>query len=59
MNLFCWRNTNGMGLKQGTLMSQHVYLRIAADGRLFGLNSGDWTVLIGGFVLVALVVFLL
>jgi len=34
-------------------------LRITADGRLFGLNSGDWTVLLGGFALVALVILLL
>ncbi len=40
-------------------MSQNVYLRIAAEGRLFGLNSGDWTMLVGGFALVALVVLLL
>ena len=44
---------------QGTLMSQNVYLRITAERRLFGLNSGDWTLLIGGFGLVALMVMLL
>jgi len=40
-------------------MSQNVYLRFAAEGRLFGLTSGDWTVLVGGFALVALMIFLL
>jgi hypothetical protein len=30
-----------------------------ADGRLFGLNAGDWTVLIGGFGLSALAILLL
>ena len=41
------------------LMSQNVYLRVTAEGRLFGLNSGDWMVLLGGFALVALVILLL
>jgi hypothetical protein len=49
----------GVDFDQGTLMSQNVYLRITAEGRLFGLNSGDWTMLVGGFALVALVVLLL
>jgi len=40
-------------------MSPNMHLRITADGRLFGLNSGDWTVLLGGFALVALVILLL
>ena len=40
-------------------MSQNVYLRITADGRFFGLNSGDWIILLGGFAMVALVVLLL
>jgi hypothetical protein len=29
---------------------------MTAEGRLFGLNSGDWTVLVGGIALVALLV---
>jgi hypothetical protein len=40
-------------------MPQNVYLRITADGRFFGLNTGDWTILVGGFGLAALVVLLL
>jgi hypothetical protein len=40
-------------------MSPNVYLRITSEGRLFGLNSGDWMVLVSGFALVALVVLLL
>lgn len=40
-------------------MSPNVYLRITSEGRFFGLNSGDWMVLLGGFALVALVVLLL
>jgi hypothetical protein len=34
-------------------------LGIVADGQLFGLSAGDWTVLISGFGLSALAVFLL
>jgi hypothetical protein len=34
-------------------------MRIAGERRLFGLNSGDWTMLVCGFALAALVVFLL
>jgi hypothetical protein len=49
----------GVDFDRGTLMSQNVYLRITAEGRLFGLNSGDWTMLVGGFALVALVILLL
>ena len=40
-------------------MSQNVHLRIVADGRFFGLTAGDWTVLVGGFGLVTLMVLLL
>jgi hypothetical protein len=40
-------------------MLQNVYGSMIAEGRLFGLNSGDWTMLLGGFALVALVALLL
>jgi hypothetical protein len=40
-------------------MSRNWDLRIMAEGRLLGLNSGDWMMLVGGFALVALVVLLL
>jgi hypothetical protein len=40
-------------------MSSNGDLRIMAEGRLLGLNSGDWMMLVGGFALVALVVLLL
>jgi len=40
-------------------MSQNVYLRTAAERRLFGLTCGDWTVLVGGFALITLVILLL
>jgi hypothetical protein len=40
-------------------MLQNVGLRITAEGRLLGLNSGDWMMLVGGFALAALVIFLL
>jgi hypothetical protein len=40
-------------------MLPNVDLRITAEGRLLGLNSGDWMLLVGGFALVALVIFLL
>jgi hypothetical protein len=33
-------------------------MRIAAERRLFGLDTGDWSMLIGGFALVALVLWL-
>jgi hypothetical protein len=34
-------------------------LEISADGRIFGLTAGDWTMLAGGFGLGALVLWLL
>jgi hypothetical protein len=37
----------------------NIALGIVAEGRLFGLNAGDWTVLISGFGLSALAVLLL
>jgi hypothetical protein len=40
-------------------MYQNAFGRMTAEGRLLGLSPGDWTVLIGGFVLVALIVLLL
>jgi hypothetical protein len=40
-------------------MSSNGDLRIMAEGRLLGLNSGDWMMLVGGFAFVALVVLLL
>src|SRR3974377_1048598 len=39
-------------------MSQNVGLRLTAGGRLLGLNSGDWMLLVGGFAVVALIVLL-
>jgi hypothetical protein len=33
--------------------------RIATDGRLFGLNVGDWTLLVGGLALLAVLVLLI
>jgi hypothetical protein len=47
------------GLDQGTHMSPNVGLRITAEGRLFGLSSGDWIMLVGGFALIAIVILLL
>jgi hypothetical protein len=40
-------------------MSRNGDLRIMAQWRLLGLDSGDWVMLVGGFALVALVVLLL
>jgi uncharacterized membrane protein YczE len=37
-------------------MSQFV--AAVAKGRIFGLDMGDWSVLVGGFVLAGLVLFL-
>ena len=48
-----------VGLKFGQHMLPNADVRITAEGRLFGLNSGDWMTLVGGFALVALVIFLL
>jgi hypothetical protein len=48
-----------MSFDQETLMSPNVHLRITAEGRLLGLNSGDWTLLLGGFALIALMLLLL
>jgi hypothetical protein len=39
-------------------MSQNVGLHLTAEGRLLGLNSGDWILLVGGFTVVALIVLL-
>jgi len=40
-------------------MSQNIGFRITPEGRLLGLNSGDWMLLVGGFAAVALVVLLI
>jgi hypothetical protein len=34
-------------------------VKIGADGRIFGLNAGDWTMLAGGFGLVVLALWIL
>ena len=44
-------------LRKGRL--ETVDLEVVADGRFFGLNAGDWTVLLGGFGLSALAALLL
>lgn len=33
-------------------------LRLTADGRLLGLDTGDWSMLLGGFVLAGLLALL-
>jgi hypothetical protein len=38
---------------------EYVNVEIVAEGRFLGLSAGDWTVLLGGFGLSALVVLLL
>jgi hypothetical protein len=48
-----------VGLLEDPHMSSNGDLRIMAEGRLLGLNSGDWMMLVGGFAFVALVVLLL
>jgi hypothetical protein len=40
-------------------MFPNVDLPITAEGRLLGLNSGDWMMLVGGFAVTALVVLLI
>jgi len=40
-------------------MSRNMLAWISAEKRLLGLNAGDWTILLAGFALVALLVFLL
>jgi hypothetical protein len=36
-----------------------MFAGLSADGRLLGLNSGDWSLLLGGLALVAMVILLL
>jgi len=44
-------------------MSRNRYLdrhvKVVTDGRIFGLSAGDWTMLAGGFGLVALALWVL
>jgi hypothetical protein len=32
-------------------MSRIIALRLTAEGRLLGFDTGDWSMLLGGFVL--------
>ena len=40
-------------------MGRNGDLRITTEGRLLGLNSGDWLMLVCGFALAVLIVLLL
>jgi hypothetical protein len=35
-------------------MSRLMTLRIATDGRLLGFDTGDWSILLGGFAVAGL-----
>jgi hypothetical protein len=50
--------SNG-GIHVVAFMSRNMFAGMRSESRLFGLDSGDWTMLLGGFALVALVVLLL
>jgi hypothetical protein len=51
-----WRIAENQLTESGKLMSQLV--PDPANARLFGLDIGDWSVLLGGSTLAALVLFL-
>jgi hypothetical protein len=40
------------------ILDYNMFIRMTA-GRLFGLNSGDWSVMLGGFALIDVVILLL
>ena len=40
------------------MMSRLTTLRITDDGRLLGFDTGDWSMLLGGFVLAGLLALL-
>jgi hypothetical protein len=39
-------------------MLRQAALRLTAEGRLLGFDTGDWSILLGGFVLAGLVALL-
>jgi hypothetical protein len=39
-------------------MHRIAALRLTADGRLLGFDTGDWSMLVGGFVLAGLLALL-
>jgi hypothetical protein len=39
-------------------MLRQTALRLTADGRLLGFDTGDWSILLGGFLLAGLVALL-
>jgi hypothetical protein len=43
----------------GAFVFQNMFGRMSDEGRLLGLNPGDWSMLVGGLALVALVALLL
>jgi hypothetical protein len=51
-----WRIAENELTKFGKLMSQ--FISGPANARFFGLDMGDWSVLLGGSALAALVLFL-
>jgi hypothetical protein len=40
------------------MMSRLTTLRLTTDGRLLGFDTGDWSMLVGGFVLAGLLALL-
>jgi hypothetical protein len=51
-----WRIAENKLTESGKLMSQ--FISGPANARFFGLDMGDWSILLGGFALAALVLFL-
>jgi hypothetical protein len=40
-------------------MAQELFVRVAAGRRVFGLDVGDWSVLLGGVAVMALLALLI
>jgi hypothetical protein len=40
-------------------MAQELFVRVAAGRRIFGLDVGDWSVLLGGVAVMALLALLI
>jgi hypothetical protein len=49
--------TNGIQTHKVVPMLRLTTLRLTNDGRLLGFDSGDWSMLLGGFALAGLLTF--
>ena len=59
LNLFAGGETKHRVPRMGAFVFQNMFGRMSDEGRLLGLNPGDWSMLVGGLALVALVALLL